>query len=88
MTMSCSLHSFNSEQDEDEDVQGDQQKLIKGKSVHGKKRKASQLVQEEKAETGSVCLMLKLKLQAIIFILAHQLLNWCYEHCKNYENIQ
>ena len=63
MTMSCSLHSSNSEQDEDEDAQGDRQKLIKGKPVHGRKRKASQLVQEEKAETGSVCL----KLQAVIF---------------------
>ena len=53
--MLCSLRSFNSEQDEDEDAQGDRQKLIKGKLVHGKKRRASQLVHEEKAETGSVC---------------------------------
>jgi len=67
MTMSCSLRSFNSEQDEDEDGQGDRQKLIKGKPVHGKKRKTSQLVDEEKAETGSVCLKLKLMLQAIFY---------------------
>ena len=50
--MFCSLHSSNSEQDEDEDTQDDRQKLIK---VHSKKTETSQLVQEEKAETGNVC---------------------------------
>ena len=50
-----SLHSSNSEQDEGEVSQDDQQSLIKEETVHGKKTDKSQLVQEEKAETGSVC---------------------------------
>ena len=48
-----SLRSSNSEQDED--TQDDQQSLIKDEPVHSKKPDKSQLVQEEKAETGSVC---------------------------------
>ena len=48
----CSLHSSNSEQDED--AQDDRQKLIKDEPVHSKKTETSQLVQEEKAETGNV----------------------------------
>ena len=50
--MFCSLRSSNSEQDED--TQDDRQKLIKDKPVHSKKSETSQLVQEEKAETGNV----------------------------------
>ena len=46
-----SLHSSTSEQ---EDEQDDQQKLIQHEQVHSKKTPTSQLVQEEKAETGSV----------------------------------
>ena len=51
----CSLRSSNSEQDEDGVSQDDQQSLIKDETVHTKKTDQSQLVQEEKAETGSVC---------------------------------
>ena len=50
MTMICSLQSSNSEQDEDELCS-----LVKDELEHSKKTKTSQLVQEEKAETGSVC---------------------------------
>ena len=49
------LYSLTSEQDQEEDgTEDDQQSLIKGEQAHGKKTQTSQLVQEEKAETGNV----------------------------------
>ena len=51
MTKICSLRSSNSEQDEEDE----QRSLVKDELEHSKKAKTSQLVQEEKAETGSVC---------------------------------
>ena len=52
-----SLHSSTAEGDDDEGEhdQDDQQNLIKKEQVHSKTAETSQLVQEEKAETGSVC---------------------------------
>ena len=54
-----SLHSSTGEGDDeeehDQDDQDDQQNLIKKEKVHSKRTESSQLVQEEKAETGSVC---------------------------------
>ena len=49
--MICSLQSSNSEQDEEDE----QRSLVKDELEHSGKTKTSQLVQEEKAETGSVC---------------------------------
>ena len=48
----CSLSSEHNEEEETED---DQQKLIKDEQLSTKQKEASQLVQEEKTETGSVC---------------------------------
>ena len=51
MTMICSLQSSNSEQDEEDKLHS----LVKDELEHSGKTKTSQLVQEEKAKTGSVC---------------------------------
>ena len=50
------LYSLTSEQDHEENgTEDEQQSLIKGEQAHGKKTQTSQLVQEEKTETGNVC---------------------------------
>ena len=49
--MICSLQSSNSEQDEEDE----QRNLVNNELERSGKTRTSQLVQEEKAETGSVC---------------------------------
>ena len=66
VVMFCSLHSSNSEQDED--GQDDRQKLIKDEPVHSKKTETSQLVQEEKAETGNVCDNIILRVESWVYL--------------------